>query len=117
MKKRFRIKKNKEILKVLSNKRTVGDKNFVIYLKESKLSDFRYAISISKKYGNAPERNLMKRRIKDIITREKINIKTKDFFIIIKVSAKKLSYEEIRKNIIKLLVRANIIGEENHEKI
>ena len=59
--------------------------------------------SIGKKYGIAVERNLMKRRLREII-RKNINLmKNLDYVFVIKPLSKELDFLEIEKNIIYLL--------------
>ncbi|XMB86217.1 ribonuclease P protein component [Mycoplasmatota bacterium WC44] len=113
MKKKYRVKKNEEIIDLLKNKKTVGDKYFVIYSLENKeVNNFRYALSVNKKYGNAPERNLIKRQVRSIIQMNSDNFKKTDIFIVIKLKAKELNYKEIEQKITRLIKRANLIKEE-----
>ena len=53
MKKVYRIKKNNEIDAIIQNKKSIGDKSFVVYYKENTSAHFRFAISIGRKYGGA----------------------------------------------------------------
>ena len=109
MKKKFRIKKNDEIVDILKKKKTVGDKYFVIYTDSNQLDHLRYAVSVNKKYGNAVERNLIKRRVRDVVYKYSTDITDKDFFIVIKLSAKDLNYQEIENCLVKMFKRAELI--------
>jgi len=102
--KEYSIKKNQEIDKIIKNRDSVGNKYFAIYkMDNNETSHFRYSLSIGKKYGIAVERNLMKRRIREII-RKNINLmKNKDYVFVIKPISKELNFIEIEKNIIYLL--------------
>lgn len=107
MKKEYRIKKNQEIIDLLKLRQTVGDRYFVIYKSEIKEKHFRYAVSVNKKYGNAPERNKAKRRVREIV---KVNsFKNFDFFIVIKNNVKELTFDEIAKKLQRLFIRAEIL--------
>ena len=107
MKKEYRIKKNQEIIDLLKLKQTVGDKYFVIYKSNVKLSHFRFAVSVNKKYGNAPERNKAKRRVREIVKLYSYN--NIDFFIVIKTTVKELTFEEMHKKLLRLFKRSEIL--------
>jgi ribonuclease P protein component len=69
---------------------------------------FRYALSVPKKYGNAVNRNLMKRRIREIIKVNEFDNEF-DFFIVAKPKSNDLSFAEIKKILEKLFANANIL--------
>ena len=88
MKKQYRIKKSKEIQQLIKHKTTVGNSYFVLYYqKNHENNNFRYALSVPKRYGNAVERNLIKRRIREII---KVNnfLNDYDFLVLENMFAK-----------------------------
>ena len=107
MKKEYRVKKNQEIIDLLKLKQTVGDRYFVIYKSKIKESHFRYAVSVNKKYGNAPERNKAKRRVREVV--KLYQYKNLDFFIVIKTTVKELSFNDIHNKLLKLFKRAEIL--------
>ncbi|MFA7561450.1 MAG: ribonuclease P protein component [Candidatus Izemoplasmatales bacterium] len=111
MKKKFRIKKNEEIQQLLKEKNTVGNNYFVIYhKKDHEAKNFRFAIAVSKKYGKAHERNLMKRRIREVV---KLNYfkENVEFFIIAKLKSKPLNFEKIKVNLEELFKQAQLLKE------
>ncbi len=103
MKKQFRVKKSKEIDAIIKNKKSYGNRFFVVYYKENDKKHFRFAISIGRKYGKAHERNLIKRQIRMIF--QNLNIKSNiDYVVVVRPQAKNLKYleiEETLKNLIK----------------
>ncbi len=107
MKKEYRVKKNQEIIDLLKLKQTVGDRYFVIYKSNVKESHFRYAVSVNKKYGNAPERNKAKRRVREVV--KLYQYKNIDFFIVIKTTVIELSFNDIHNKLLKLFKRAEIL--------
>ena len=102
--KTYIIKKNQEIDTIIRERKSVGNKYFVIYTKKyNETRNFRFAMSIGRKYGNAVSRNLMKRRIREIIRNNKELLEKKDFVIVIKKESSQLSFQEIEANLINLL--------------
>ena len=52
MEKAYRIKKNTEIEQILKGKNSVGNRNYVIYIKKNhETNHFRLGMSVSKKIG------------------------------------------------------------------
>lgn len=110
----YSIKSKEDMDAVFKNKNSVGNGYFALYTKKHEVSHFKYALSIGKKYGNAVERNLAKRRIRYIVSKYQDLIK-KDvsFVIVIKPNVGLLKYNEILTNIEKLLVKAKLIEKED----
>ena len=113
MKKTFRIKKNEDIEKLIKRKKSVGNKNYIIYIKEnSEAKHFRLAMSVSKKIGNAVVRNRQKRLIKQSFTELKEEILPFDLFIIARSNVVNLTFIEVKENIYHLLNKANVLNKE-----
>jgi ribonuclease P protein component len=113
MKKAFRVKKNSEIKAILKEKNSKGNQFFVIYKKYNHdQNHFRFAVSVSKKYGNAVERNKAKRYVREIIRRQQIT-QPIDIFVVIKNNSKSITYQEQKQQIETLLLRLKIIGDKN----
>jgi len=109
LKKEYSIKKNSEIEKIIQRKNSVGDQFFVIYKAEqTKYPHFRFAQSVSKKFGNAVKRNLVKRRVREIILQNQFK-SNHEFFIVIKPAANKLEFLELKNDLEKLFARAKIL--------
>ncbi len=115
MKKRYRIKKNSEIDAIFKKRVVKGDSYFVIYQSdESAKKHFRFSISIGRKYGNAVQRNLAKRRIRMIMTEFKDNIlAAKAFVVVVKPAVIDLSYEDMRTKLAVLLKKSKLMENEN----
>ncbi len=96
MKKEYRVKKSSEIEMIIRKRQSRGNKYFVLYKNENHdISHFRYAVSVSKKFGNAVERNKIKRRVRDIISHSEINDQY-DIFVVVKNDARSLDFTEIK---------------------
>ena len=109
MKKEFRVKKSAEIEEIIKFKDVIGSKHFVLYKKENHENNhYRFALSVPKKYGHAVERNQIKRRIRSIVREEKI-VNNVDLFVVVKVTASNLSFEEIKEELLDLFQKAQIL--------
>jgi ribonuclease P protein component len=118
LEKKFRIKKNIEIQQLMQRKQTVGNIYFILYYQENhEITNFRFALSVSKKYGKAHKRNLIKRRLREII--KTYDFKDNfEFFIVARLKAESLSFLEIKQNIDGLFKKANLLkrGSDENKK-
>ena len=51
MNKKFIIRKNEEIQKIIKNSKKIVNKFFIIYYAQNKLNYNRYCVSINKRFG------------------------------------------------------------------
>jgi len=111
MKKSNRIKKNKEIALVYQKRQVLSTKYFALYKYDNAYS-FRIAISISKKYGNAVQRNLMKRRIRSIFYELLLYLINVDCVLVVKPEAKYLEFQTIKKEVVYLINKHSLLSKE-----
>ena len=102
MNKKFILRKNEEIQEVINKSKKVINKYFVVYYAKNDKENNRYCISVSKKIGKAHTRNLYKRRIKDIISKNNFNNST-DYVIILRTAILDISYDSMKESLISLL--------------
>ena len=108
MKKEFRVKKSSEIEMIIRTKKSVSNKHFVLYKRENhENTHFRFAVSVSKKYGNAVKRNKIKRQVREIVSKIDITV-TDDLFIVVKPKIPNLSYVELDASLRQLMARQKI---------
>lgn len=117
MKKKYRIKKYSEIDAVYKKRIVKNDSYFAVYQMEDPMAkNFRYAMSIGTKYGNAVQRNLVKRRVRMIVSELQDQfIINKLFLIVIRPKARQLEYKDIKSKLITLFEKSKIM-ENKHEK-
>ena len=117
MNRKFIIKKKSEIDLFFQKGIRVGNSYFTIYKKESIANvNFRFAMSIGRKFGNAVARNKMKRQIRSIVRENQTLIKGCEFVIVVKPKANLLKFREINNNLVYLFRKINIM-ENKDEKI
>ncbi len=100
MNKKYIIRTNEEIQNIIKTGKKQVSKNFIIYNIESDTTYNKYCISVSKKIGKANIRNKYKRRIKDILMKNKIYLNRK-YVIILKKEVLSSSYNDLREELLK----------------
>ena len=103
MKKLEIIKSSREYTEIINLNKSKKNKYFSIYYRKNN-QDNRYGITIPKKTGTAVVRNKIKRRIKNIIDNNKKIVQSGyDYVIIVKKGIIDLTYQEMEKELLKLL--------------
>ena len=92
MKKEYRIRKNEEFSSIIALKKSCACKSFVMYYAPKKIDHARAGISVSKKLGDAVERNKIKRQVRMMI-HNVINLDDYPFDIIVIVRQNYLNNE------------------------
>ena len=110
MNKEYIIKKNEEISLIVKTGNKKVTKFFIIYYINNDEAKNMYCISVSKKLGKAYVRNKIKRRIKDILMKNRMEF-TKKYVIIVRKAGIEASYEDLKEKLI-----AEIKGEKNEKK-
>ena len=112
MKKRFRVKKEKDVSAIFKEGKSFANRKFVIYRLENDEQHFRVGLSVSKKLGNAVTRNQIKRRIRHILIEYKNQlVENVDFVVIARKGIEILEYAEMEKNLLHVLKLSNIYQE------
>ena len=114
MKKRFRVKKEKDFSAIFKKGKSFSNRKFVIYRLENNEQHFRVGLSVSKKLGNAVMRNQIKRRIRHILIEHKDQlVENVDFVVIARKGIEILNYAEMEKNLLHVLKLSKIYQEGN----
>ena len=102
--KKIEIKKSsEEYTEIINTSKSKKSKYFSVYYRKNNNSN-RYGITVPKKTGTAVTRNKIKRRVKNIIdNNKKIVHNGYDYVIIIKKGILELTYEEMEKELLKLI--------------
>jgi len=112
LKKRFRVKKEKDFNAIFKEGESFANRKFVIYRLENNEQHFRVGLSVSKKLGNAVMRNQIKRRIRHILIEHKNQlVENVDFVVIARKGVEILDYAEMEKNLLHVLKLSKIYQE------
>jgi len=111
LKKPYRIIKNKEYKDILNSGRFLRNRFFLLKFKPNNLKNSRFGIVVSTKVSKkAVDRNLVKRRVREIIRANLENIKDGfDVVLVMKKESLGLNYSEIEHNIVNSLCEANLL--------
>jgi ribonuclease P protein component len=102
MNKKFIIRKNEEIQEIVKTSKKIVSKYFIIYYRKNDYSYSRFCVSVSKKIGKAHTRNLFRRRIKDILMKNKLN-NSNDYVIILRNAVTDILYDKMRLELLDIL--------------
>jgi len=115
----LRLRKREDFRKVYQRGKSIANRYLVMYQFDNpQLASYRFGISISKKIGNAVERNRIKRLIKEAIRSilEQYEIKLhKDFVFIARKPITELGFNEIKKNIEYLFNKLHLLKRKQGE--
>lgn len=119
MKRAYRLKKNEEFQRVFQRGTSVANRQFVVYqLKQKAQTNIRFGISVSKKLGNAVQRNRIKRQIKEVLRDEMPSLyQDRDVIIIARKPVSEMNYDEIRKSLNHVLKVAKLFQKQTRNKM
>lgn len=108
MKKYEIIKKNIEFNDIINTGKLLKNKIYIIYYKDSEVNFPKFGLAISKKFGNAVNRNRAKRQIRAILDMHKENIVANQYIIMIRKDFRDASYQEKEEYLVDLLSRKGL---------
>ncbi|QKY70836.1 ribonuclease P protein component [Lentibacillus sp. CBA3610] len=112
MKKRYRIKDNREFQHVFKNGRSFANRQLVLYYIEKPGQEhFRIGLSVGKKIGNAVLRNRIKRFLRQAFLELEDNIEpANDIIIIARHPTRQMSFNDVKKSLIHLLSKKQLLA-------
>ena len=96
-----RLKKNSQFNYIYKKGERVHTENFTLFVVRSKFENYKIGFSISKKLGKANKRNLLKRRLREIV--RAIPVPTHfNFVLMAKENATSLDFLSLKKEVSKI---------------
>lgn len=112
MKKKYRLRQNKDFQYTYKRGRSLGHHLLVLIYRRTNQSTARIGFSITKKFGNAVQRNRIKRQLREIVRSRIDQIKNGyDIILVVRKNAKDVSYWELDGAVHNLLSRARLYRE------
>lgn len=104
------IKKNKEYKSVYNCNDSISDFNLVLFVKKNKFGYNRFGFTAAKKIKKAVSRNLIRRRLKEIVRLNEYNLKDGyDMVFMARVNATESDYKSLEKSFNKLMRRKSLL--------
>lgn len=94
-----RLKNRSDFSKIYKYGKSYANRDFVVYYKKNDLQRLRVGFSVSRKVGKAWKRNIIKRRLREIIrNNQTILINNYDIIIIVRKNIKDVEFPGIEKS-------------------
>jgi len=110
MKKRYRIKRERDFQLVFKKGRSFANRQFVVYLVNNPRTDhMRLGISVSKRLGNAVKRNKIKRRVRVFFQKYQESLVPREYVVIARKPVSEREYHQMEKSLLHVLKIARCI--------
>ncbi|MFA5523717.1 MAG: ribonuclease P protein component [Tissierellales bacterium] len=109
MKKKLRLKSNRDFRKTYDKGKSIANKYLVIFFVKNQLENNRVGIAVTKKLGNSVVRNKIRRRIREAYRLNNDKVKQGyDIVFLSRVGAKEVGYMELESAVLHLLKLAGL---------
>lgn len=105
MKKYEIVKKNTEFNDIINKGAYLKNKYYYIYYKDNSFSFPRFGLAVSKKCGNAVNRNRIKRQLRTIIDANKKMFLNYDYIIMVSKRINEISFDKMENELKELFIR------------
>lgn len=110
MKKKLRLKSNRDFRKTYDRGKSFANKYLVIFFRKNEFDNNRVGIAVTKKLGNSVARNKIRRRIREAYRLNNYKVKQGyDIVFLSRVGAKEVGYKELESAVLHLLKLAGLL--------
>ena len=111
MKPEHRLRENYEFRRVFGRGKSTATSRIVLYWMDNRRPSFRVGFSVSKKVGNAVQRNRIKRVLRECFHQLSPSLQEKsfDFVVVARQASTDSSYQELYDDVVKLLHRGKFM--------
>ena len=104
------LKKNYEFKRLYSRGKSAASQYAVVYIRRNSKSENRLGITVSKKVGGAVQRNLVRRRLKEIyrLSEDKL-VAGYDVVIVARIQSRFAIYRDLETSVLGLFRKLNIV--------
>ena len=104
------IKKNNDYKSVYNCNNSISDHNLVLFIKKNDYNYNRFGFTSAKKIKKAVHRNIIRRRLKEIVRANEYNLKEGyDIVLMARVNAIGSDYKNLKSSFLKLMKRKKLI--------
>lgn len=105
MKKFEIVKKNTDFHDIINTGACLKNKYYYVYYKDNGLNFPKFGLAVSKKCGNAVQRNKLKRQLRMIVDNHKnLFLKDKNYIIMVRKSIVNLKYAQMKESLVNLFL-------------
>ena len=101
-----RLKKNSQFNYIYRKGQRAVTKHFVLFIVKSRYPNYKIGYAISKKIGKAWKRNLLRRRLKEIVRLNMLTENGKNYILQAKEGAGDIEFKELEREVISLFEKS-----------
>ena len=106
------LKKNHEFKRLYNKGKSLASQCAVIYFRRNGRTENRLGITVSTKIGGAVQRNLVRRRLKEIYRLNEENLLPGyDIVIVARVKSRYVGYRELESSVLYILRKLKLMGD------
>jgi ribonuclease P protein component len=103
------LKKNKDYKSVYNCNNSISDYNLVLFIKKNDYDYSRFGFTAAKKIKRAVDRNVVRRRLKEIVRQKEYKIKEGyDIVLMARINSVGSNYKSLEGSFMKLMKRKNL---------